>query len=129
MLSVANSSSKATEAIAAIDRENAMPLVSLHEPKRNVQQPRTQRLQQLMGCAMKPSGYSDTPKPRRPSVADRDRPLFDAGIKEGREQMQKLALSFLQAQYMDPEVARNSPEGQAIIKVATDLSAYLKEMK
>lgn len=51
--------------------------------------------------------------------------LYEAGVEEGRQQMKKRALDFLQDQYMKPSVTRNSPEGLAILGVAQDLSKFL----
>lgn len=58
---------------------------------------------------------------------DPDYPLFAAGIREGRLQMQNVALSFLQDKYLsDDAPARGSVEAEAILTLARELNNHLK---
>ena len=70
----------------------------------------------------KPKGFRDLNN-------DKDRPLFNAGIAEGEERMRLKALSFLEDLYMKPEVTRDSVEGKAILKVASELSEHLGKLE
>lgn len=57
---------------------------------------------------------------------DPDFPLFQAGIDEGKLQMKRLALSFLEDKYLGPDApARGTPEATAILTLANELSKYL----
>lgn len=55
--------------------------------------------------------------------------LFKNGVKQGRTEMKKEALSFLQKQYMSDDIERGSTEGEAILKVVHDLSQHLDNLK
>ena len=50
---------------------------------------------------------------------------YQVGYEDGQDSMKKKALTFLEQKYMHPSVTRGSVEGQAILKVAEQLSAHL----
>lgn len=48
------------------------------------------------------------------------------GYKEGKIDTRKEVLGWLEEKYMDKEIARKSPEGEAILKLAKELSELMK---
>jgi len=58
----------------------------------------------------------------------RNDPVWKAGIKEGKAQYKNKVLTYLQDRYIndDGRPDRGSPEGQAILTLARELSGYLK---
>lgn len=82
---------------------------------------------------------SDKPAPRgnlaklkkftgAPLANDPDFPLYMAGVKEGQMVQRKEVLDYLQDKYMSPEIARDEPEAKYILKLASELSQYLKTL-
>lgn len=57
---------------------------------------------------------------------DPDFPIFQAGVEEGRQQMQVKALSFLEKEYLDDAIERKSVKGEYILQLAKELSEHLK---
>ena len=55
-------------------------------------------------------------------------PVWKAGIKEGKAQYRAKVLTYLQDRYINDEGRpdRGSPEGEAILNLARELSGYLK---
>jgi len=58
----------------------------------------------------------------------RNDPVWKAGIKEGKSQYKVKVLSYLEDRYLNDEGRpdRGTPEGQAILTLARELSGYLK---
>lgn len=58
----------------------------------------------------------------------RNDPVWKAGVKEGKLQYQVKVLAYLEERYIkdDGRPDRGSPEGQAILNLARELSGYLK---
>jgi len=58
-------------------------------------------------------------------------PVWKAGVKEGYQQCQMKVLTFLEDRYIKDEGRpdRGSEGGKAILKLAQELSAYLKSEK
>lgn len=54
---------------------------------------------------------------------------YTEGIMEGRRQMVTEVLTYLQDRYMDRTNVRGSTLGMAILEVAADVSAHVKELK
>lgn len=54
--------------------------------------------------------------------------VYQAGVNEGRNEMRKVALDFLQAKYLDPATRpdRNSEEAQYLLGMASDLAEHLR---
>lgn len=50
---------------------------------------------------------------------------YDEGEKEGREKGRREILSLLEERYMQPDVERNTPMAQAILKIAREMSLIL----
>lgn len=48
-------------------------------------------------------------------------PVYDWGVTEGRSQMRGEILTYLEEQYMKPEVTIDGVEGQAILKLTRDI--------
>jgi hypothetical protein len=58
---------------------------------------------------------------------DPDYPIFEIGLKEGRAQMKKEALTFLQNKYLGENAPeRGSIEAKAILQLARELSEELQ---
>lgn len=59
----------------------------------------------------------------------RNNPVMGAmaqGRKEGREGLRKEVLDWLEAKYMAPEIERKTPEAEAILSLARELSLFMK---
>lgn len=63
---------------------------------------------------------------KKPIEGDADFPIYLQGIEEGKRQMKATVLTHLQEMYMDREVERTSPRGQAILEVATEVSDFFR---
>lgn len=59
---------------------------------------------------------------------DPEYPIFEAGLEEGRREYRVKALTFLQDKYLGPDAPeRGSPEGNAILQLAKELSEHLTD--
>lgn len=65
---------------------------------------------------------------KRSIKRDKDYPIYQAGLREGRREMQALILTYLENRYMDRSVVRGSTLGKAILEVAADLGKYLRSI-
>ena len=57
---------------------------------------------------------------------EQDKILFNTGITEGKLQLRQEVLGFLQTKYMDSPLSMQDPEMIATLKVARELSEFLK---
>jgi len=62
------------------------------------------------------------------TARDPDRLIFDAGRKEGRQQMRVEVLTYLQEKYLDApdRPDRNTPKAEAILELAAELAEKFK---
>lgn len=52
---------------------------------------------------------------------------LNEGIQQGKKEMMKQVLDWLEEQYLNPKVKRGSERGQAILEVAHELSRAVRE--
>jgi hypothetical protein len=60
---------------------------------------------------------------------DPDYPIFEAGLQEGRRQMQVKALTYLEDKYLSApdRPDRNSPEAKWLLSMAKELKGHLSD--
>ena len=68
-----------------------------------------------------PSPKKRTPK-RKTTIND---PVWKTGYEEGWRDCRKDALDFLETEYMNPLITRDSDEAKAILEVARKLSQHI----
>lgn len=62
-----------------------------------------------------------------PVKAAIDDPVWIAGRNEGRSRVKRAILTHLEEHYMDPSIKRGTPEAKALLKLASELAAKVRE--